>query len=99
MAEGNIELTRVGSLCIPDPHTQLLNAWKSKDFDSFCKLLKQPDVSADHWYGEPVHATLLYLACKDDAVEYVGALLDAKAQPNNLNQIRNKAPIHIAAES
>ena len=98
MAEGNIELTRVGSLCIPDPHTQLLNAWKSKDFDSFCKLLKQPDVSADHWYGEPVHATLLYLACKDDAVEYVGALLDAKAQPNNLNQIRNKAPIHIAAE-
>ena len=98
MAEGNIELTHVGSLCIPNPHTQLLNAWKSKDFDSFCKLLKQPDVSADHWYGEPVHATLLYLACEDDAVEYVRALLNAKAQPNNLNQIRYKAPIHIAAE-
>lgn len=98
MAEGNIELTRVGSLCTPDPQTQLLNAWKSKDLDSFCKLLKQPDVSADHWYGEPVHATLLYLACKDDAVKYVQALLNAKAQPNNLNQIRNKAPIHIAAE-
>ena len=98
MAEGNIELSRVGSLCSPDPQTQLLNAWKSKDLDSFYKLLKQPIVSADHWYGEPVHATLLYLACKDDAVEYVKALLKANAQPNSLNQIRNKAPIHIAAE-
>jgi len=98
MAEGNIELTHVGSLCTPDPQTQLLNAWKSKDYDSFRKLLKQPVVSADHWYGEPVHATLLYLACKDDAVDYVQALLEAKVQPNNLNQIRNKAPIHIAAE-
>lgn len=83
---------------MPDPQTQLMNAWKSRDFDTFCKLLKQPDVSADHWYGEPVRATLLYLTCKDDAVEYVRALLNAKAEPNNLNQIRNKAPIHIAAE-
>lgn len=98
MAEGNIELTCVGNLYTPDPQAQLLNAWKSKDFDSFCKLLKQPDVSPDHWYGEPVQATLLYLACKDDALEYVRALLNAKAQPNNLNQIRHKAPIHIAAE-
>jgi len=98
MAEGNIELTRVGSLCTPDLQAQLLNAWKSKDFTSFCKLLEHPDVSADHWYGEPVQATLLYLACKDDAVEYVRALLDAGAQPNNVNQMRYKAPIHIAAE-
>ena len=99
MAEGNIELTRVGSLCTPDPQIQLMNSWKAKDLDTFCKLLKHPDVSADYWYGDPVHATLLYLACKDDAIEYVRALLNAKAEPNNLNQIRNKAPIHVAAES
>lgn len=99
MAEGNIELARMGSLCTPDPQTQLMNAWKSKDFDTFYKLLKQPDVSTDHWYGDPVNATLLYLACKDNAVEYVRALLNAKAEPNNLNQLRYKAPIHIAAEN
>jgi ankyrin repeat protein len=57
-------------------------------------------VSADHWYDDPHLATCLYLTSKeDDGAQYASALLEAGAQPNNLNGIRKKAPIHIAAES
>lgn len=95
-----MELTRVGSLCTPDPHVQLLDAWTSRDFPTFCNLLKHPDVSADHWYDEPHLATCLYLASKEnDGAQYAKALLEAGAQPNNLNGVRKKAPIHVAAES
>jgi ankyrin repeat protein len=100
MSEDKVELTRVGSLCTPDPHIQLLEAWMSRDFRLFCSLLKQPDVLPDHWYDDPHLATCLYLACKeDDGAQYAEALLAAGAQPNNLNGIRKKAPIHVAAES
>jgi ankyrin repeat protein len=57
-------------------------------------------VSPDYWYDDPHHATCLYLTCKeDDGAEYARALLDNGADPNNLNGIRKKAAIHVAAES
>jgi ankyrin repeat protein len=99
MSDDKMELARVGSLCVPDPQIQLLDAWTSRDFPTFCDLLKQPGVSADHWYDDPHLATCLYLTCKEeDGAQYASALLEAGAQPNNLNRIRKKAPIHVAAE-
>jgi ankyrin repeat protein len=79
---------------------QLMDAWISRDFPTFCNLLGQPDVSADHWYDDTHLATLLYLTCKaEDGAQYASALLEAGAEPNNLNRIRKKSPLHIAAES
>ncbi|PNF26761.1 Transient receptor potential cation channel protein painless [Cryptotermes secundus] len=98
MSEEKVELTRVGSLCSPDPQIQLLDAWTSRDFSTFCNLLEKPGVSADHWYDDPHLATCLYLTSKEeDGAEYARALLQARAEPNNMNGIRMKAPIHVAA--
>ncbi|PSN51663.1 hypothetical protein C0J52_09619 [Blattella germanica] len=100
MDDETVELTRVGSLCKPDPHAQLLEAWLSRDLTTFRNILQQPEVSPDHWYDDPHLATCLFLACKEDnGALFVKALLDADAQVNDFNSTRNKAPIHVAAES
>jgi ankyrin repeat protein len=77
---------------------QLLDAWTSRDLHTFCKLLKEPDVSADHLYDPPHFATCLYLTCNEEGgAQYASALLEAGADPNNLHRIRKEAPIHVAA--
>jgi ankyrin repeat protein len=100
MSDDKLELARVGSLCSPDPQIELLEAWTARDLPKFCELLKQPGVSPDYWYDDPHLATCLYLSSKEeDGAQYAAALLQAGAEPNNLNRIRKKAPIHVAAES
>lgn len=99
MSEDKLELIRVGSLCNPDPQIQLLDAWRSRDLPTFCDLLKKPGVSADHWYDDPILATCLYLICKEeDGAQYANALLQAGADPGNLNHVRRESPIHVAAK-
>lgn len=95
-----MQLTQVGTLCTPDPHIQLLDAWISRDYRTFCSLLEQEVVSPDYWYDDPHLATCLYLACKEeDGAQWAEALLKAKADPNNMNGVHKEAPIHVAAES
>ncbi|XP_069672285.1 transient receptor potential cation channel protein painless-like [Periplaneta americana] len=100
MTEEKVELNRMGSLCSPDPHAQLLDAWLSRNLSSFCDVLKQVNVFPDNFYDDPYHATCLYLACKEeDGSEYVKALLDAGSDANSINRVHKKAPIHVAVDS
>ncbi len=53
----------------------------------------------DHWYDDPHFTCMLDLASRDDGrAEYVRVLLDAGANPNRVNRVRKKTPLHLAAE-
>ncbi|PNF19162.1 hypothetical protein B7P43_G09787 [Cryptotermes secundus] len=94
------------SVCMPpDFQAQLLTALKDRDMILFSSLLQQCNadgkkvVNPDHPYGDPHYATCLYMACKEhDSEEFIVALLAAGADPNHVNPIRNKAPLHVATE-
>lgn len=59
-----------------------------------------PEVDPNHWFDDPSFATMLDLASRDDGrAEYVRVLLDAGADPNRVNRVRKKAPLHLAAEA
>ncbi|KAJ8871071.1 hypothetical protein PR048_027375 [Dryococelus australis] len=91
-------LRRVGSLCAPDPHLQLLSALLEKDLQRFQALLQRAELDPDHWYGDPHHATCLELACTEhDGAGFVDALLAAGADPSRANPVRKTRPIHVAA--
>ncbi|RZF33768.1 hypothetical protein LSTR_LSTR008027 [Laodelphax striatellus] len=96
-------LARTGSLCSPDPHDQLLTAFNDRDFDNFQKILttgvKNAYVDPNFWFDDPHHCTLLDLACrKASSSQYVRCLLSCGADPNKVNSVRKKAPLHFAVE-
>ncbi|KAK3932439.1 Transient receptor potential cation channel protein painless [Frankliniella fusca] len=98
---GALALCRSLSLRAPDPSSQLLSAYRNQDLETFSELLSgsPPEAQPDHWYDDPHFATMLDLASRDDGrAEYARALLDAGADPNRVNKVRKKAPIHLAAE-
>ncbi|XP_039294517.1 transient receptor potential cation channel protein painless-like [Nilaparvata lugens] len=108
MADDTVELTdkglaRTGSLCSPDPHDQLLTAFNDRDFDNFQKILttgvKNAYVDPNFWFDDPNYCTLLDLACrKSSSSQYVRCLLSCGADPNKINSVRKKSPIHFAVE-
>jgi hypothetical protein len=78
-------------------------ALKDRDIILFNSLLQECNadgkkvVNPDHQYGDPHHATCLYMACKErDYEEFIVALLAAGADPNHVNPIRNKSSLHVA---
>lgn len=80
-------------------------ALKDRDIILFNSLLQECNadgkkvVNPDHQYGDPHHATCLYMACKErDYEEFIVALLAAGADPNHVNPIRNKSSLHVATE-
>ncbi|XP_069678278.1 transient receptor potential cation channel protein painless-like [Periplaneta americana] len=90
----------------PDFQSQLLTALKDRNAIHFSNILQEYDtdgervVNPDHQYGDPYYATCLDLACKDqDSEDFIVALLAANADPNHVNPVRNKAPIHVATEN
>lgn len=98
------ELTRTGSLCSPDPQDQLLTAFKDRDLQSFRDILtagtKQGYIDPNHWYDDPHHGTLLDLACRtSQSGHFVKLLLEAEANPNKINPVRKKTPLHFAVET
>lgn len=97
-----LSLCRSLSLRAPDPSSQLASAYRNQDMETFSELLSgsPPEVDPDHWFDDPNFATMLDLASRDEGrAEYVRVLLDAGADPNRLNRVRKKAPIHLAAEA
>lgn len=99
--KGTLSLCRSLSLRAPDPSSQLASAYRNQDLETFTELLSgtPPEVDPDHWYDDPNFATMLDLASRDEGrVEYVRALLQAGADPNRVNRVRKKAPLHLAAE-
>ena len=89
----------------PDLQAQLLTALKDKNIILFSRLLQKYTandkkfVNPDHEYGDPHFATCLFLACKEhDSKDFIEALLNAGADPNRMNPIRKKAPLHVATE-
>jgi ankyrin repeat protein len=89
----------------PDFQAQLFTALKDKNIILFSNLLQEYNadgkkvINPDHQYGDPHYATCLELACKQhDSEDFVIALLTAGADPNLVNPVRNKAPLHIATE-
>lgn len=89
----------------PDFQAQLLAALREKNIVTFTSLLQEYDadgerlVNPDHQYGDPHYATCLDLACKEPEYEnYITALLKSGADPNRVNPVRNKAPLHVATE-
>ncbi|GFG35173.1 hypothetical protein Cfor_12749 [Coptotermes formosanus] len=88
-----------------DLQAQLLTALKDKNILLFSNLLEEYTadgkkvVNPDHEYGDPHYATCLDLACKEhDSEDFIKALLVAGADPNHVNPIRHKAPLHVATE-
>jgi ankyrin repeat protein len=89
----------------PDFQAQLLTALKDKDINLFSSLLQEYNtdgkkvVNPDYQYGDPHYATCLDLSCKEyDSEGFIAALLAAGADPNHVNPIRNRAPLHVATE-
>lgn len=98
------KLDRTGSLCSPDPHSQLFIAFQDRDIDTFQNILKagvkDSYIDPNHWYEDPHYGTLLDLACQtQNSSQYVKALLQAGADPNKINSVRKKAPLHFAVEN
>lgn len=98
------ELTRTGSLCSQDPADQLLTAFKDRDLHSFRDILtagtKQGYIDPNHWYDDPHHGTLLDLACRTpQSGQFVKLLLEVGANPNKINPVRKKSPLHFAVET
>ncbi|XP_034250741.1 uncharacterized protein LOC117651095 [Thrips palmi] len=97
-----LSLCRSFSLRAPDPSSQLASAYRNQDLETFSELLSgsPPEVDPDHWFDDPNFATMLDLAARDDGrAEYVRVLLEAGADPNRVNRVRKKAPLHLAAEA
>jgi len=100
MSPAKPSLCRPGSLLAPDPHVQLSSAYRARDLAAFEDLLRGREVDPDHWFEEPTFATMLDLASRDPGRgDFVRALLRAGADPNRVNPVRKKAPIHLAAEA
>lgn len=97
-------LGRQGSLCSPDPHQQLLTAFRDHDLTTFENVLnqgvQQSYVDPDHWFDDPHYGTLLDLACRTpNNSPFVRALLVAGATPNKINPKRKKSPLHFTIEA
>jgi hypothetical protein len=89
----------------PDFQAQLFTALKDKNIILFSNLLEEYNaddkkvINPDHQHGDPHYATCLELACKQhDSEDFVIALLTAGADPNLVNPVCNKAPLHITTE-
>jgi len=89
-----------------DPHTQLLAAFQHRQISVFCDLLRQVNVygnaclNPNFWYSKPYNSTCLEMACKEiGCEEFVRALLLAGADPNPVNIITHKSPLHLTAEA
>lgn len=53
----------------------------------------------DHWYEDPHYGTLLDIACRTRGnASYIQELLLHGADPNKINSIRHKGPIHSLVE-
>lgn len=82
----------------------LLDALRSKDFRSFKNtvehsLKKQPPALNIN-YVHPNHSeeTCLDIASRNGLTEFVEFLLRKGANPNRVNEVHNRAPIHFATE-
>lgn len=89
-----------------DPHTQLLAAFQHKQLNVFCDLLRQVNVygnaylNPNFWYSKPYNSTCLEMACKEiGCEEFVHVLLLAGADPNTVNKVTHKSPLHLTAEA
>ncbi|XP_069678882.1 transient receptor potential cation channel protein painless-like [Periplaneta americana] len=87
-------------------YTQLLAAFQHRQLNVFRDLLCQVDmygnarIDPNNWYSKPYNATCLEMACKEiGCEEFVNALLLAGADPNTVNIITHKSPIHLAVEA
>jgi ankyrin repeat protein len=70
---------------------QLLAALQARDLDSFSRLLQQFPVAAD--------GACLESACRNaDCAQFVRLLLQHGVDPNTLNPVLLKTPLHITAE-
>ncbi|XP_068085673.1 transient receptor potential cation channel protein painless-like [Anabrus simplex] len=85
---------------------QLLDAFNNHQIDIFRGLLHQVDEDGDavfdanYRYGRPYNETCLEMACRQEACEdFIKILLDAGADPNQVNPNTNKTPIQVAAEA
>lgn len=97
-------LHREGSLCSPDPHQQLLKAFQDRDLVTFQNILNQGTrdsyIDSNYWYEDPHYGTLLDLACRSlNNSQYVRALLQAGADPNKINPVRKKSPLHFTLDT
>ncbi|KAI5702707.1 hypothetical protein M8J75_003217 [Diaphorina citri] len=96
-------LHRGSSICSPDPYAQLLSALQEHNLDVFKTILKQgvkcEFLDPDHWYEDPHYGTLLDIACRTSHnASFIRELLSHGADPNKINPIRHKGPLHSLAE-
>lgn len=79
----------------------LLNSLKNHDIKRFQDILKnENDINLDHYFGDPDLGTLLDIGCiKSGYHLFVNLLLTHGANPNIVNRIRKKAPIHFAVQN
>ncbi|KAK7871584.1 hypothetical protein R5R35_001779 [Gryllus longicercus] len=89
-----------------DPQSRLIVELQERNLENFCQLLLQVDTEGsivadpNYQYGKPINATCLELASKEqDSEEFIKALLRAGADPNVVNPLTEKSPIHVASEN
>ncbi|PSN40730.1 hypothetical protein C0J52_16788 [Blattella germanica] len=88
-----------------DSHSQLLAAFQHRQLNVFRDLLCQVDIygnarlNPNFWYNAPYNSTCLEMACKETGCEeFAQALLKAGADPNTVNLITKKSPLHTAVQ-
>jgi len=85
-------------------YKSLLNALQSRDFDCFKNkvednLRKQPPIlNINYVYPDHSEQTCLDIASKNGLAKFVEFLLRKGANPNRVNGVHNRAPIHFATE-
>ena len=89
-----------------DGHTQLLAAYQHRQLNAFHNILCQVNsygnacINPNFWYSKPYNSTCLEVACKEiGCEEFVRALLLAGADPNTVNTVTHKSPLHLTAET
>lgn len=92
-------IQRTGSLYESDPQEQLLKSFQKGNYERFVNLISGGDINVNHVYGEPHHATILDLCANgENSNKFLRTVLNHGADPNIINRLRKKAPIHVILE-
>ncbi|XP_033216474.1 transient receptor potential cation channel protein painless-like [Belonocnema kinseyi] len=89
----------------PSLYKLLLTSLEASHYAAFKSLInkalkKHPHgVQVDHFFSHPYDKTFLDIASSKGLKDFVELLLELGANPNRINESRNRAPLHFAVEN
>ncbi|KAK9497845.1 hypothetical protein O3M35_003760 [Rhynocoris fuscipes] len=88
-----------GGPCSVDAYKELLVAFRMRDPLKLDKILSNID-DPDHWFGDPDYGTLLDMCAMDGKCSgLIRIVLKHGADPNKINPVRKKGPIHVISQN